>query len=287
MTEEELNLLLRDLLIKFLHWNFDQLLAYFGSLSGRERSKLNDIIKTADFFAPISDQKNRLADIVLNDSGTKFLPEDRLRTVFLLAKMYQSNFKSAESSFKSEFGANFNLQSTFQVHGHKYSWQELAVKAKNIKNAYGNLDMFIANDLVTETMVYLKSFKETNLDKLADIISICTYLLAALEHRQNEPGEDVELIAIRKKLTDLFKLCQMLPLDIQKLDEKRDFEEYPTLIEHIRFAAMSRAFLINNKIPMDELEPARRELLKYLSGEVAFLYRGDSMLRKGIKLDPL
>lgn len=283
MNEEELDKLNRMLLAKLCHSTYGEVVDYIDSQTPAMRKIIEAILESDLPLGSLASKKIRLADIILENAGIEYQPEDRLRCLYLLAKLSGSNFKSACQSFKSEFGDNFAFQEEYLVGQIKHSWKEIALKAKTIVNGYKNLNLLIARKTVEYILSGFNNFRIKDLGQLTTVLELTGDLLAFIQKRIIDPQTN-EIDIVRTKLIQLAQLCGWVKLEIEKLNQETDFAKYTDFVQQIRFVAMAKVYLINNKIPIDNPEPARAELLKFFAHEINFLYRGDSMLRQHIKL---
>lgn len=283
MSDEERDNLINTLVTKLCHSSYDDVVGFLENQSREVKNKYEAVLRSDYLLSSLAIRKFRIADIVLESSEVVFQPEDRLRCLYLLSRLANTNYKSAVQSFRSEFGDGFKLLEYYMVGDKPHEWKEIALKARQVANGYKSLDLLLAREIVDEILGMFSNLSADNINDLTIVLELTGDLLAFIEQRDRNP-RDGELGIIQEKMVKLAKLCGWLDIEVEKINQEKDLEKYSNFIQQTRFVAMGKLYLLNHKLPVDDPAPVKTELLKYFANEIALLYRGDSIARQHVKL---
>jgi len=283
MSDEERDNLISTLVTKLCHSSYDDVVEFLASQSREMKNKYEAVLHSDYLLSNLAIRKFRIADIVLESSEVVFQPEDRLRCLYLLSRLANTNYKSALQSFQSEFGDGFKLLEHYMVGDKSHEWKEIALKAREVTNGYKSLDLLLAKEIVDEILGMFNDLLADSISDLTIILELTSDLLAFIEQRDRNPRND-ELGIIQEKMVKLAKKCGWLDIEVEKINQEKDLEKYSQFIQQTRFVAMGKLYLLNHKLPLDDPAPVKTELLKYFANELALLFRGDSIARQHVKL---
>jgi hypothetical protein len=252
------------------------------------RLELNYSLENGEMIARISEIKIKLANIIFSQAGVNYQAEDNDRLIFLLSRFADSNFESALGAIHSEFGNYFFFSPNYLVGSKPHTWKDFAIKSAQIKKAYRNIDLLLAYPLVQGIRVFFDGFEQTDVKQLQKIWDLTDFLQVAIEKRRINPGSAEELATVRKQLAELLTLVGSPKMEIEKVENgPLDTENYSELVSNLYYVGLARLYLIQIKAPLENFDPAEELLLENFADSLASTYRGDSYLRRGVKLKPL
>jgi|GEM_PF-2218107 len=275
------------LLEKTKYFELKKIFANFEKADPKDFSYVYLQFADDDVLQEIQYHKVRYSKYLEKFLKMKTLPEDRSRIIFTLAKCSGKTLEQANLIWKKEFGENFSLPAKFDIGGGEVrTFEEVAGRAKEIKNGFLNNAYFSVQAQVDELMTYIKSNALSDLPKIVELYNLAIDILAAIGGIPDGDPSDVVFHETMEKVIQFYKGSNRLQLDIERLNQEEDFSN---IIEYVAIEKMvyqTKIHLIGNKHSVNDYAEAERYLLFVLAQlEMVNYITNEEQARAGLKLD--